>query len=136
MSEQEHKPDKTPGIVSWNELATNDAAASQAFYTQLFDWKVETMDMGPAGTYNMFNTGSRPAAGMISMPPEAKGAPTMWMGYITVENVEQSVAKAQSLGARVLKEVITLPMGSFAVIADPQGAVFGLWQYSESGCGQ
>jgi len=100
MSESKHEPDKTPGLISWNELVTQDANGSTAFYTQLFGWKVETMDMGEGATYSMFNADSRPVGGMLPMPPEAgAGVPTMWMGYVTVENLQESVAKAQSLGA-------------------------------------
>jgi predicted enzyme related to lactoylglutathione lyase len=134
MSESSQQQDRTPGIVSWNGLCTHDAEASASFYTQLFDWKVETMDMGANGTYTMFHAGRRPAAGLITLPPEAKDGPTIWMGYITVQNLAESVAKARSLGARVCKDITSLPMGSFAVIADPQGAVFGLWEYAADSC--
>ena len=134
MSESKHEPDKTPGLISWNELVTQDTNGSTSFYTQLFGWQVETMDMGPGSTYSMFNVGSRPVGGMLPMPAATGGVPTMWMGYVTVENLPESVAKAQSLGARVLKDVTQLPMGSFAVISDPQGAVIGLWEFSKEGC--
>ena len=134
MSEAKQAPDKTPGVISWNELISRDGSGSTSFYTQLFGWQVETMDMGEGLTYNVFNAGERPVGGMLPMPPEAGQMPTMWMSYITVENLEESVAKAQSLGARVLKDVTRLPMGSFAVISDPQGATVGLWEFSKEGC--
>ena len=134
MSEAKQEPDRTPGMVSWNELVTKDAAGSAAFYSQLFGWKVETMDMGQGSTYSMFSVGPRPVGGMLPMPPERSEVPTMWMSYVTVENLKDSVAKARSLGAQVLKDVTQLPMGSFAVISDPQGAVFGLWEFAEGGC--
>ena len=54
----------------------------------------------------------------------------MWMGYVTVENLEASVAKAGELGAEVLKGITAIPMGRFAILADPQGAVVGLWQFA------
>lgn len=133
MSDSKHEPDKTPGLISWNELVTKDAEGSQAFYTQLFGWQVETIEMGQGSTYGVFNAGARPVAGMLPMPPEAGGVPTMWMGYVTVESLQDTVGKAQALGARVLKEITQLPMGRFAVIADPQGAVIGLWEFPKEG---
>jgi uncharacterized protein len=54
----------------------------------------------------------------------------MWMGYVTVENLEASLAKATELGAEVHKGITTIPMGRFAIIGDPQGAIIGLWQFA------
>jgi len=128
MSEQ-NEMDKTPGIISWNELMTRDAAASTKFYSGLFGWTHEEMDMGGA-TYTVFKTGERSVAGMIKYPPDAESMPVMWMNYITVTNLEASVAKAGELGGKVLKDVTAMSMGRFAIVRDPQGAVFGLWQFA------
>ena len=127
MSEQKHEPDKTPGIISWNELLTHDAAGSKSFYADLFGWTSEEMPM-PNGTYTFFKNGERPVGGMINLPAEAEGAPPMWMSYITVSDIKASVEKAKSLGAKIHQDITELPMGSFAVITDPQGAAFALWQ--------
>ena len=130
MSEQtSSEMDTTPGIVSWNELMTRDAGASSAFYTGLFDWTREEMDMGGL-TYHMFKAGDRPVAGMIELPPDAESMPVMWMGYVTVANLEASVAKAEKLGGKVLKGITAISMGRFAILSDPQGAVLGLWQFA------
>ncbi len=108
---------------------TRDAEASAKFYTALFGWTREDLDMG-GFTYGMFKTGGRPVGGMIVLPPEAETMPVMWMGYVTVENLEASVEKAAELGAEVLKGITAIPMGRFAILADPQGAVIGLWQFA------
>ncbi len=131
MSEQtSNEMDTTPGIVSWNELMTRDARASAKFYAALFGWTREEMDMGGA-TYSMFKVGGRPVGGMFALSPEAESMPVMWMAYVTVENLESSVAQAVELGAHIHKEITTIPMGRFAIIADPQGAVIGLWQFAK-----
>jgi predicted enzyme related to lactoylglutathione lyase len=52
------------------------------------------------------------------------------MAYVTVEDLETSLAQAIELGAKVHKEITTIQMGRFAIIADPQGAVIGLWQFA------
>ncbi len=130
MSEQtSSEMDTTPGIVSWNELMTRDAGASSTFYTALFGWTREDMDMGGT-TYHMFKAGARPVGGMIGLPADAESMPVMWMSYITVENLEASVAKARELGATIHKDITSISMGRFAIVADPQGAVFGLWQFA------
>jgi uncharacterized protein len=131
MSEQSsNKMDTTRGIFSWNELMTRDADASAKFYAALFGWTREDMDM-EGRTYSMFKSGGRPVGGMIGLPPEAESMPVMWMGYVTVENLEASLAKAVDLGAEVCKEITTIPMGRFAIITDPQEAVIGLWQFAK-----
>src|SRR6266516_4823096 len=82
------------GIVSWNELVSRDPDASKKFYSQLFGWTAETMNMGPGSEYTMLKTGDRPAAGLIRMPAEAGTAPTTWMSYVTVPDLQAAVAKA------------------------------------------
>ena len=121
--------DKSPGIFSWNELMTRDAAASSKFYTALFGWSREEMDM-QGNTYSMFKSGDRAVCGMITLPPDAESMPVMWMPYVTVENLEASVARAKELGATVHKDITKIQMGKFAILADPQGAVIGLWQFT------
>ena len=121
--------DTTPGIFSWNELMTRDANASAKFYETLFGWVREDQDMGGL-TYSTLKSRGRPAAGMIVLPPEAESMPVMWMGYVTVDNLEDSVAKARELGATIHKDITSIQMGRFAIIADPQGAIIGLWQFA------
>jgi len=128
MSEQ-NQTDKTPGLLSWNELTSNDGPGSAKFYTQLFDWKREDVDMG-TGTYTIFKVGERSVAGMFALPSEVKEMPSVWIPYVTVENLEASVNKAVTLGAVLCKEITSLQMGRFAIVRDPQGAILGLWQFA------
>ena len=75
MSEEgSNEMDKTPGIFSWNELMTRDAAASAKFYTELFGWSREEMDM-QGYTYSMFKSGDRAVCGMFTLPPDAESMP-------------------------------------------------------------
>ena len=131
MSEQATQPDMTPGIFSWNEMVSRDPAASTKFYSQLFGWTAEVMPMGPGMEYTFFKTNGRPAAGLLRMPAEAAQAPTSWMSYVTVADLGAALAKAKSLGAKVCKDITALPMGRFAIITDPQGAVLGLWEFAK-----
>ena len=125
----DQQEDKSPGIFSWNELMTTDAEGAQAFYGELFGWTPEAMEM-PNGTYHFFRKGERPAAGMFQMPPEMGEVPPHWMPYVTVESIDDSLAKAVSLGGKVIREKTELPMGNFAIIQDPQGAAISFWEFN------
>jgi predicted enzyme related to lactoylglutathione lyase len=106
------------------ELHTNDPAKARAFYSQLFSWKLEDMEMGPGMTYTMVQPGEGTGGGMMKqMMP---GAPSAWLAYVIVDDVKAATAKAKALGAQVLKDVDEVPgMGWFSVVADPTGAPLG-----------
>lgn len=109
------------------ELSTTDPAKAKAFYTQLFSWALEDMDMGPGMTYTMINPGDGTGGGL--MQQMVPGAPSAWLAYVIVDDVKAATAKAKTLGAIVLKDISEVPgMGWFSVIQDPTGAALGLWQ--------
>ena len=86
------------------------------------------MDMGEGMQYDMFMQGDRPIAGVMQSPKEE--SPTSWINYITVEDLEATVEKAQSLGAKMCMPITEIPgKGRFAGLADPQGAPIAFWQY-------
>ncbi len=133
MSEKDcsTEEDRTPGIFSWRELVTQDLEGSSKFYTDLFGWTKETMEMPGGMEYTMFNLGERPVAGMVKPPAEKADAPTTWINYVTVEDLEATVAKAQELGARLCMPVTEVPgKGSFAGLVDPQGAPIAFWEFA------
>lgn len=132
MSDQDCSPesgeDKTPGIFSWTELLTQNPEESIKFYTEMFGWTMETAEM-PGGTYYMFMAGSRPVGGMVK-PPVAE-VPTQWNSYVTVEDLDASVAKAAELGATICMPPTDIPgRGRFAALSDPQGAAIALWEFA------
>jgi predicted enzyme related to lactoylglutathione lyase len=109
------------------ELSTTDAAKAKAFYSQLFSWSLEDMEMGPGMTYTMINPGEGTGGGL--MQQMAPDAPSAWLAYVIVDDVAAATAKAQSLGAVVVRERTTVPgMGAFTIIKDPTGAALGLWE--------
>jgi hypothetical protein len=82
--------------------------------------------MGPAGTYHIQLRGERMAAGIMKSP--IPGAPSVWLSYVAVANVDASAARAAKLGAKVMMEAADIPgIGRFAVIQDPQGAAIALF---------
>jgi predicted enzyme related to lactoylglutathione lyase len=112
-----------PGAPTWNELATNDTRAAGEFYTGLFGWTKEEMDMGPSGTYTIFKSGDRGMGGMYSITPEMAGMPPNWIGYFAVADCDDTLEKAKALGAQAVVPPTDIPnVGRFAMIQDPQGA--------------
>lgn len=84
--------------------------------------------MPDGSTYTLFKVGERPVGGLCTPNEDVLDLPEMWLSYVNVENVDASVAKAKELGATIVKDRVDLPMGSFAVIKDPQGATFAFWK--------
>lgn len=109
------------------ELNTTDVAKAKAFYGKLFDWKLEDVPMGPGGTYTMIAVGEGTGGGMMQNP--VPGAPSTWLAYVLVDDVEVSTRKAESLGATVAMGKTEVPgVGWFSVIVDPTGAALALWK--------
>ena len=112
------------------ELMSTDVGKSKSFYGKLFDWKLEDVPLGD-GTYTMIKVGEGTGGGLMKNPmPSAKSS---WLAYVQVEDLKKAVAKARSLGGTVMKDKTdVMGMGSLAIINDPTGAMFGLWEPKKS----
>jgi len=106
------------------ELMTTDVAKAKAFYSGLFDWKLEDI---PGMDYTMINVGEGTGGGMMkTVQPDS---PSYWMAYVLVDDAAVATEKARSLGATICKEVTEIPgIGWFSVVTDPTGATLALWQ--------
>ena len=119
-----------PGTFCWADLATTDAEAGKKFYTGLFGWQSADMPAGE-GVYTMFSKVGRNVCALYSMSDEMRkqGVPPHWQSYVSVESADESAEKARGLGG-----VLTMPpfdvmeVGRMAVVQDPTGAMFALWQ--------
>ncbi len=117
------------GRFVWYELMTKDVAGAKAFYPKVTGWTVESWQ-GPM-EYSMWAANGQPFAGLMTLPDEAAqmGAPSHWMGYVAVDDVDASNARAQSLGATTYVPPTDIPnVGRFAIIGDPQGATIALFK--------
>ncbi|MGI8897264.1 MAG: VOC family protein [Pyrinomonadaceae bacterium] len=115
-----------PNSFCWNELGTKDTVKAGQFYTGLFGWGKNVQQMGPM-TYTSFMNGDRPAGGMYEPPPEMGDVPPHWLVYFAVDDTDAMVKKAGDLGATTIAPAMDIPgTGRFAIIQDPQGAVFGI----------
>jgi len=109
----------------WYELMTSDTAAAGKFYSDVVGWKAEESQGGMP--YTMFNTPAGPPVGGMMGLPEANAHPG-WVGYVAVDDLDASTAKAAELGGTVHKFPSDIPgVGRFSVIADPHGAIFLLF---------
>jgi uncharacterized protein len=108
------------------ELNTTDVTKAKEFYGKLFDWKLEDMD-SPGGGYTMIGVGEGTGGGMMKNP--IPGAPSFWLSYVLVDDIQAATKKAKALGGTVMKDVTPVSnYGEFSVIADPTGAHFALWK--------
>jgi len=120
-----------PGTLTWNELSTTDPARAMEFYETLFGWSFQALDTGDFPPY--WSIGHEGAAagrngGMRELPEEhrAEGVPSNWMPYFAVGSAEQAIGVSEGAGGTKLFGPLQVPAGRFAVIQDPQGAIFGV----------
>jgi hypothetical protein len=109
------------------ELATTDVAKAKSFYQSLFDWKLKDEDMGNGMIYTMIDVGEGTGGGLMKHP--MPGQPSAWLSYVLVDDIAAATAKAKSLGATIIRDVMEVPgAGSLSIIQDPTGAVLGMRQ--------
>lgn len=113
------------------ELASTDVGKAKSFYQSLFNWKLQDNDMGGM-IYTLIDVGEGTGGGMMQHP--MPGAPSFWLPYVLVDDVNAATAKAKSLGAEIKRDVMEVPQtGWLSIIADPTGAALGLWQPMKKG---
>jgi predicted enzyme related to lactoylglutathione lyase len=118
-----------PGTPCWVELSgTPDVEASARFYGDLFGWEVpELPASAEMGGYRRAKLRDRDVAGVS--PQMEDGQPTVWATYVSVADADATTAAVTNAGGSVVAEAMdVMELGRMAVFADPQGAVFGIWQ--------
>ena len=124
-------PTYAPGTFCWVELGTTDSAAAKKFYTELFGWTFEDSPVGPDMVYTMLKLDGKDVGALYQMGAEmtAQRIPPHWLSYISVTSADDAAAKAKQAGATLRKEPFDVfTVGRMAVVQDPTGAVFALWQ--------
>ena len=121
----------TPGSFCWFELATTDQAAAKSFYTSLFGWSSKDSPIGPSEVYTTFQSGGNDVGAAYTLRAEhrSQGIPPNWLLYVAVENADEVERRAAELGGKVMAPAFdVMDLGRMAIIADPTGAVFAVWQ--------
>jgi uncharacterized protein len=119
------------GFFSWAELNTTDWEAAWKFYSQLFGWKERSkMDMGPGGVYFMFDEQSGHTKGGMSNMAKQMGLPAHWLHYVTVDDIDGTLARVKQKGGKVLNGPMPIPGDDvIAQCQDPQGAAFAVYAH-------
>lgn len=120
------------GLFSWTDISVPDPEAGKAFYSGLFGWEAADQHF-PDGSlmYVMFTKDGKSVAGMGPQQPEmtAQGVPPMWNSYVSVDSVDDTIAKWTAAGGTVIMPAMdVMTSGRMAFVVDPEGAYVGLWQ--------
>lgn len=121
------------GRFIWHELMTSDPEAASAFYSKVLPWKTQ-----PASTpsYTLWLAGKTGVGGLMALPASPQGGTPAWLVYIGTPDVDATVQEAEGLGASVVKPAEDIAgVGRFAVLSDPQGAVFAVFTPDPSSSG-
>ena len=115
----------TPGTFSWVDLATTDLASAKAFYGDLFGWTLEDGDTGTGSVYTTARMGDAAVAGLFEHPD----MPPAWTSYITVAEADAAGPRAEELGGGTVQPAFdVVDAGRMAILHDPAGAVFAVWE--------
>lgn len=119
-----------PGMFCWAELGTSDCNAAKKFYSALMGWETLDDPIPGGGTYTMLRYENGNVGGMYPLEHmKAAGVPPHWLSYVTVKDAAATAKKAKALGANVLQDAMdVMDIGSMAVLQDPTGAAFAIWQ--------
>src|SRR5256885_5001522 len=118
-----------PGSFCWIELATTDGPGAKKFYTELFGWEAQDSPIGPDMVYTMLKLNGKDVGALFQKGEMMKDVPTHWASYVSVNSADETVAKAKSLGGTIRQEAFdVMDVGRMAVITDPTGATFCIWE--------
>ena len=117
----------TPGTFCWMELSTSDASAAKRFYGELYGWDAQDVPMGPDTNYTMLTLRGLDVGAMSH--DNRPGSPVYWNCYVAVSDVDKTLSDAAALGgSTVMGPIDVMEHGRMAVLKDPSGAVFCVWQ--------
>jgi uncharacterized protein len=131
-----------PNSFSWNEHNTRDPEATTAFYSSVLGWKTREMEMGDAGSYTVWllpDAGEQDdsVGGLLDMRGMlGDEVPAHWMTYFTVDDLDATMEQADGMGASLTFGVMELPIGKLAILTDPQGASFGVFEAAPGASGE
>ena len=119
----------TAGAMIWNELVTPDVEKAKEFYGQLLGWKFQKDDNMD---YHYIVNNGRMNGGILPLIEDMENTPPVWMVYFNVADIDVAVERVESNGGQVHVPITEIPVGKFAVIADPAGAVMTIMQANQA----
>jgi uncharacterized protein len=117
-----------PNTFGWAELNARGVEKAIPFYRKVFGWTDKTSEISEGATpYTEFQLGGESIAGAMEMNPMIPAeVPSHWLVYFSVDDVDKSSEEAAEAGGQEVMAPTDFPGGRFAILRDPQGAVFGL----------
>lgn len=117
------------GHPIWMELATTDQNAAQQFYAGLLGWNAMASPMPGGGEYTMFGLNRQLTGAAYTLTSEMAGVPPHWLTYFKTDDADATAARAAELGGTlVMGPFDVMDFGRMAVLKDPCGATFAVWQ--------
>ena len=120
-----------PGTVTWQDLTVEDAEKIRDFYQSVVGWRPEPVNVGGYSDFVMTSEGSE-VAGVCHARGANAALPPVWLIYITVDDLDHSIAECERLGGSVLTAPRSYGGGRYCVIKDPAGAVCALYQPADA----
>lgn len=117
--------------LSYSDLQTTDIQGAKSFYASLFGWEINEVPMGPDQFYVQFQKDGKTVVGASQQQPEQAqmGIPPAWYSYFTVSDVDKRTKEAEQAGGAILSQPFDVfDAGRMSIVADPNGAVFCMWQ--------
>jgi len=125
---------KQHGAFSWSELIVDDVDLAIGFYTDVIGWEIEEMDM-PQGKYYVLKSDGEPVGGIMKKPEGTEKMPDFWGTYITVNDVDATLKKAEEAGGKAVYPPMDVPgVGRMCAITDRSGAMVSIITYEETEC--
>jgi predicted enzyme related to lactoylglutathione lyase len=115
------------GYFVWSELYTPDVRGASQFYRDVFGWTIQGRPQDPESGYLIARNNGWLSAGILHLGPEHGGAPH-WLTYFSVTSCTDTAARAKALGGEVLGGPLDVAIGRIAIVRDPVGAVFALFE--------
>ncbi len=116
------------GCMSWNELQTRDSERAGDFYRALFGWETEPIEDDGTLVYTTIKNAGSQNGGFMPMSEQHGDAPSFWLPYFTVSSCDKAVRKTRENSGALLAGPLDLPAGRIAVLGDPQGAAFAVFE--------
>lgn len=116
-----------PGTISWQDLTVEDAEKVRDFYASVVGWSPEPLNMGTYSDFVM-NADGQAVAGVCHARAGNATVPPVWLIYITVDDLDHSIAECDRLGGSLVVPPRSYGGGRFCVIKDPAGAICALYQ--------
>jgi len=120
----------SPGEFCWTDLGTTNVVRAKKFYRSLFGSKMTDFPMGEGDAkYSILSVDGKDTSGLYAMAAEQKKAKPVWLPYISVKNVSETAKKAKAAGGKICSPPVDVgDRGRMAVLQDPTGATFAVWQ--------